>query len=282
MIGRHHTPHAASTSPSKIALTRTPLAALFRLGDFLRTLLRKTPSLAARELQITFDLPQIAKKASPFPMLRAFLIIPPMATSPGFIRMGFKGRHLRSDGNSPAPGQKKTCPPRSRSRHHSRHRPPMAQLLESQGKQFSRRGFFKILSPMSSAWPFVDPLYRRIFSAPNFPAPLSEEALRDELQLLHPREDSASLGPPQLFENRPKFSLLGWDWRRLKAASTDWAFQHDYAHRILKRTILGVAELTSLRPSTVILTLSLRPAPIVHYLREERRHGFFRVCTYKP
>jgi len=58
----------------------------------------------------------------------------------------------------------------------------------------------------------------------------------------------------------------------------DWAFQHDYAQRILKEQF-GVAELTSFGFDGHPHALAASGA-IVHYLRENAAR--VRRCTYKP
>src|SRR6202040_1007838 len=106
------------------------------------------------------------------------------------------------------------------------------------------------------------------FQATEFSGPRADEALRDELQLLHPRETLLPR-PQQLFETA-KTSLLegaGGVESRLE----DWIFQHDYAERILREQF-GVAELTGFGLDDHLQALAAAGA-IVHYLRENAAYS---------
>src|SRR5579864_5337987 len=109
---------------------------------------------------------------------------------------------------------------------------------------------------------FVD-LSTGEFQATEFSGSRSDEALRDEMQLLRPRETLLPR-PHQLFETA-KTSLLegvGGVESRLE----DWIFQPDYAGRILREQF-GVAELTGFGLDDHPQALCAAGA-IVHYLRE--------------
>src|SRR5262249_21728109 len=96
-----------------------------------------------------------------------------------------------------------------------------------------------------------------------FCRPRAEESLREELQLLHPRETLLPR-PQQLFETS-KTSLLDGTGG-VESRVEDWAFQSDYASRILREQF-GVAELTGFGLDDHPQALSASAA-IVHYLRE--------------
>src|SRR5258705_13654236 len=129
-------------------------------------------------------------------------------------------------------------------------------------------------SPIGLA--FVD-LSTGEFQCTELSGPLAEEALRDELQLLHPRETLLPR-PPQLFETA-KTSLLDGTGG-VESRIDDWAFQHDYAQRILKEQF-GVAELTSFaldrHPQAVAASRA-----IVHYLRENASKGTESTGSASP
>src|SRR5260370_15616099 len=97
---------------------------------------------------------------------------------------------------------------------------------------------------------------------------MPKESLRAELQLLHPRETLLPR-PAQLFETA-KISLLDGSGG-VESRIDDWAFQHDYAQRILKEQF-GVAELTGFGLDGHPHALAASGA-IVHYLRENAAKG---------
>ena len=106
------------------------------------------------------------------------------------------------------------------------------------------------------------------FLATEFVGPHAEESLREELQLLRPRETLLPR-PQQLFETA-KVSLLdgaGGVESRLE----DWIFQRDYAERILREQF-GVAELTGFGLDDHPQAQSAAGA-IIHYLRENAARG---------
>jgi len=120
-------------------------------------------------------------------------------------------------------------------------------------------------SPIGLA--FVD-LSTGEFQATEFSGSGADDDLRDELQLLRPRETLLPR-PQQLFETA-KTSLLegvGGVESRLE----DWVFQRDYAERILREQF-GVAELTGFGLDDHPQALAAAGA-IVHYLRENAARG---------
>src|SRR5258707_769369 len=120
-------------------------------------------------------------------------------------------------------------------------------------------------SPIGMA--FVD-LSTGEFQATELSGPKAEEALRDELQLLHPRETLLPR-PQQLFETAKTSLLEGAGG--VESRIEDWVFQRDYTERIWREQF-GVAELTGfgLDDHPQALTAS---GAIVHYLRENSARG---------
>src|SRR5437870_8155454 len=128
-------------------------------------------------------------------------------------------------------------------------------------------------SPIGLA--FVD-LSTGEFQATEFSGGRADDDLRDELQLLRPRETLLPR-PQQLFETA-KTSLLegvGGVESRLE----DWVFQRDYAERILREQF-GVAELTGFGLDDHLQALAAAGA-IVHYLRENAARGDRSDATNK-
>ena len=120
-------------------------------------------------------------------------------------------------------------------------------------------------SPIGLA--FVD-LSTGEFQATEFAGPRAADDLRDELQLLRPRE--TLLPRPQALFDTAKDSLpdgVGGVESRLE----DWIFQYDYASRILREQF-GVAELTGFGLDDHHQSLSASGA-IIHYLRENAGRG---------
>src|SRR6266851_1618429 len=101
------------------------------------------------------------------------------------------------------------------------------------------------------------------FQATEFSGPRAEEDLRDEMQLLHPRETLLPR-PQQLFETSRTSLLDGTGG--VESHLEDWAFQYDYAKRILREQF-GVAELASFGLDGHSQAVAASGA-IVHYLRE--------------
>jgi DNA mismatch repair protein MutS len=106
------------------------------------------------------------------------------------------------------------------------------------------------------------------FQATEFAGPGAEEALRDELQLIRPRETLLPR-PQQLFETA-KTSLLDGAGG-VESRVEDWVFHPDYAERILREQF-GVAELTGFGLDDHPQALSAAGA-VVHYLRENSARG---------
>src|SRR5205807_5454198 len=120
-------------------------------------------------------------------------------------------------------------------------------------------------SPIGLA--FVD-LSTGEFQATEFSGPRADEALRDELQLLRPRETLLPR-PQQLFETAKTSLLEGTGG--IESRLEDWTFQRDYGERILREQF-GVAELTGFGLDDHPQALSAAGA-IIHYLRENAARG---------
>jgi len=106
------------------------------------------------------------------------------------------------------------------------------------------------------------------FQATEFHGARAEEELRDELQLLRPRETLLPR-PQQLFETAKNTLLDGAGG--VETRLEDWIFQRDYAERILREQF-GVAELTGFGLDTHAQAMCAAGA-LVHYLRENAARG---------
>jgi DNA mismatch repair protein MutS len=228
---------------------------LFRLGDFYE-LFYEDAIIAARELQITLT-SRNREKGQPIPMCGV-----PYHAAEGYIarliRAGFKIA-ICDQMEQPGPGKKlvrrevvRVITPGTAT--------DVAVLDARENNFLASVARHATGSPVGLA--YVD-LSTGEFQATEFSGPQADEALRDELVLLHPRETLLPR-PQQLFETA-KTSLLegaGGVESRLE----DWIFQRDYAERILREQF-GVVELTGFglddHPQAVAAA-----GAIVHYLRE--------------
>src|ERR1700745_3117945 len=131
--------------------------------------------------------------------------------------------------------------------------------------------FLAAVAPHPSGSPiglaFVD-LTTGEFKATEFSGPRADDALRDELQLLRPRETLLPR-PQQLFETAKTALLEGVGG--VESRLEDWSFQRDYSERILREQF-GVAELTGFGLDDHPQALSAAGA-VVHYLRENSARG---------
>jgi len=241
--------------------TRYPHALLlFRLGDFYE-LFYEDAIIASRELQITLT-SRNREKGQPIPMCGV-----PYHAAEGYIarliRAGFK---IAICDQMEQPGHGKKLVRREVVRVITPGTATDVSVLESR-----ENNFLAAVSRHSSGSPiglaYVD-LSTGEFQATEFSGPRADEQLRDELQLLRPRETLLPR-PQQLFETA-KTSLLegaGGVETRLE----DWIFQRDYAERILREQF-GVAELTGFGLDDHLQSLSASGV-IVHYLRENSARG---------
>jgi len=228
---------------------------LFRLGDFYE-LFYEDAMLASRELQITLT-SRNREKGQPIPMCGV-----PYHAADGYvarlIRAGFKIA-IFDQMEQPGPGKKivrrevvRVITPGTAT--------DVAVLDARENNFLAAVAKHPGGSPVGLA--YVD-LSTGEFQATEFAGASAEEDLRDELQLLHPRETLLPR-PLQLFETS-KTSLLDGTGG-VESRLEDWVFQYDYAERVLREQF-GVAELTGFgldgHPQAVAAA-----GAIVHYLRE--------------
>jgi DNA mismatch repair protein MutS len=233
---------------------------LFRLGDFYE-LFYEDAILASRELQITLT-SRNREKGQPIPMCGV-----PYHAADGYIarliRAGFK---IAICDQMEAPGPGKKIVRREVVRVITPGTATDVAVLDARENNFlASVATHASGSPIGLA--FVD-LSTGEFQATEFAGPRAAEDLRDELQLLHPRETLLPR-PQQLFDTA-KDSLpegVGGVESRLE----DWVFQYDYASRILREQF-GVAELTGFGLDEHHQSLSAAGA-IIHYLRENAARG---------
>jgi DNA mismatch repair protein MutS len=233
---------------------------LFRLGDFYE-LFYEDAILASRELQITLT-SRNREKGQPIPMCGV-----PYHAADGYIarliRAGFK---IAICDQMEAPGPGKKIVRREVVRVITPGTATDVAVLDSRENNFlASVATHPSGSPIGLA--FVD-LSTGEFQATEFTGPRAADDLRDELQLLHPRETLLPR-PQQLFDTA-KDSLpegVGGVESRLE----DWIFQYDYASRILREQF-GVAELTGFGLDDHHQSLSAAGA-IIHYLRENAARG---------
>jgi DNA mismatch repair protein MutS len=233
---------------------------LFRLGDFYE-LFYEDAILASRELQITLT-SRNREKGQPIPMCGV-----PYHSADGYIarliRSGFKVA-ICDQMEQPGPGKKLVR--REVVRVITPGTATDGALLEAKENSFLA-SVFQDTAASVIGLAFVD-LSTGEFQCTEFSGPRSEEALRDELQLLHPRETLLPR-PAQLFETAKTSLLEGVGG--VESRIDDWAFQLDYTQRIVKEQF-GVAELTSFGLDGHIHAIAASGA-IVHYLRENAAKG---------
>ncbi|HEY5068207.1 MAG TPA: DNA mismatch repair protein MutS [Candidatus Acidoferrum sp.] len=232
---------------------------LFRLGDFYE-LFYEDAIIAARELQITLT-SRNREKGQPIPMCGV-----PYHAADGYIarliRAGFKIA-ICDQMELPGPGRKIVR--REVVRVITPGTATDGAVLEARENNFLAAVAKDAGGTLGMA--YVD-LSTGEFQATEFSGPGAAEALRDELQLLRPRETLLPR-PQQLFETA-KTSLLDGTGG-VESRLDEWIFQHDYAERILREQF-GVAELTGFGLDGHQQSMAAAGA-IIHYLRENAARG---------
>src|SRR6202166_1182205 len=240
--------------------TRYPHALLlFRLGDFYE-LFYEDAMLASRELQITLT-SRNREKGQPIPMCGV-----PYHAADGYIarliRAGFK---IAICDQMELPGPGKKIVRREVVRVITPGTATDGAVLEARENNFLAAVAKDAAGTLGMA--YVD-LSTGEFQATEFSGAGAAEALRDELQLLRPRETLLPR-PQQLFETA-KTSLLDGTGG-VESRLDEWIFQHDYAERILREQF-GVAELTGFGLDGHPQSMAAAGA-IIHYLRENAARG---------
>jgi DNA mismatch repair protein MutS len=233
---------------------------LFRLGDFYE-LFYEDAMIASRELQITLT-SRNREKGQPIPMCGV-----PYHAADGYvarlIRAGFKIA-ICDQMEQPGPGKKIVR--REVVRVITPGTATDVAVLDARENNFLA-AVAKNPNGNTIGLSFVD-LSTGEFQSTEFAGLSPEESLRDELQLLRPRETLLPR-PHQLFETAKTSLLEGTGG--VESLLEDWIFQRDYAERILREQF-GVSELTGFGLDDHPEALSAAGA-IVHYLRENAARG---------
>jgi DNA mismatch repair protein MutS len=232
---------------------------LFRLGDFYE-LFYEDAIIAARELQITLT-SRNREKGQPIPMCGV-----PYHAADGYIarliRAGFK---IAICDQMEVPGPGKKIVRREVVRVITPGTATDGAVLEARENNFLAAVARDAAGTLGMA--YVD-LSTGEFQATEFSGAGAAEALRDELQLLRPRETLLPR-PQQLFETA-KTSLLDGTGG-VESRLDEWIFQHDYTERILREQF-GVAELNGFGLDGHPQSMAAAGA-IIHYLRENAARG---------
>ena len=233
---------------------------LFRLGDFYE-LFYEDAILASRELQITLT-SRNREKGQPIPMCGV-----PYHAADGYIarliRAGFKVA-ICEQMELPGPGKKLVR--REVARVITPGTATDVSVLDARENNFLA-AVWQDSGKTKIGLAIVD-LSTGEFQATEFSGATAEGDLRDELQLLRPRETLLPR-PQQLFETSKNSLLEGTGG--VESRLEEWIFHLDYAGRILREQF-GVAELTGFGLDGHPQALSAAGA-VVHYLRENSARG---------
>jgi DNA mismatch repair protein MutS len=241
--------------------TRYPQALLlFRLGDFYE-LFYEDAMIASRELRITLT-SRNREKGQPIPMCGV-----PYHAAESYIarliRAGFKVA-ICEQMEQPGPGKKLVR--REVSRVITPGTATDVAVLDARENNFLA-AVAQNTANSTIGLALVD-LSTGEFQATEFSGSRAEELLRDELQLVRPRETLLPR-PQQLFETAKNTLLDGTGG--VETRLEDWVFQRDYAERILREQF-GVAELTGFGLDEHVQAMCAAGA-LVHYLRENAARG---------
>jgi DNA mismatch repair protein MutS len=241
--------------------TRYPQALLlFRLGDFYE-LFYEDAMIASRELRITLT-SRNREKGQPIPMCGV-----PYHAADSYIarliRAGFKVA-ICEQMEQPGPGKKLVR--REVSRVITPGTATDVAVLDARENNFLA-AVAQNTANSTIGLALVD-LSTGEFQATELAGSRAEELLRDELQLVRPRETLLPR-PQQLFETAKNTLLDGTGG--VETRLEDWVFQRDYAERILREQF-GVAELTGFGLDEHMQAMCAAGA-LVHYLRENAARG---------
>jgi DNA mismatch repair protein MutS len=233
---------------------------LFRLGDFYE-LFYEDAIIASRELRITLT-SRNREKGQPIPMCGV-----PYHAADGYIarliRAGFKVA-ICEQMEQPGPGKKLVR--REVSRVITPGTATDVAVLDARENNFLA-AVAQNTATATIGLALVD-LSTGEFLATEFQGAQAEEELRDELQLLRPRETLLPR-PQQLFETAKNTLLDGAGG--VESRLEDWIFQRDYTERILREQF-GVVELTGFGLDAHVQAMCAAGA-LVHYLRENAARG---------
>ena len=233
---------------------------LFRLGDFYE-LFYEDAMIASRELRITLT-SRNREKGQPIPMCG----VPYHAAESYIARLIRAGYKVAICEQMEQPGPGKKLVRREVSRVITPGTATDVAVLEARENNYL--GAVAQNSATSTIGLALVDLSTGEFLATEFTGPGAEEELRDELQLLRPRETLLPR-PHQLFETAKNTLLEGTGG--VESRLEDWVFQRDYAERILREQF-GVAELTGFGLDTHTQAMCAAGA-VVHYLRENAARG---------
>ena len=237
---------------------------LFRLGDFYE-LFYEDAMIASRELRITLT-SRNREKGQPIPMCGV-----PCHAAESYIarliRAGFKVA-ICEQMEQPGPGKKLVR--REVSRVITPGTATDVAVLDARENNFLAavaQDAHGVRNGQVIGLALVD-LSTGEFQATEFAGPRAEEMLRDELQLMRPRETLLPR-PQQLFETTKNTLLDGTGG--VETRLEDWIFQTDYAERVLREQF-GVVELTGFALDEHPRAMCAAGA-VIHYLRENAARG---------